>query len=445
MSVDSTARRTTAQRELGAAMLRLKEASGKSYESLGRRSLMSASTLHRYCRGEIAVPTTDALERFVRACGATPDQLAELRELWSAAVEARRAPEPTPEPEPAPPDRPTWRSRWPVAAVMVTMLAGSQAPPMPAPVSAPGMDIWTLGTALEVNRRQCPVDAVTCTPPRPLGSGPVRAAPAAVRCQGRTYVFTVAADGRLRAWMDGTSHDLGGDLRTGVAATCYGPQVQVFGQDTKGRLRQFWYDGADGLWHRDVDFGPVASAPAVTGFGGQLQVFAAGTDGHLRQWWFDNAYGIWHYGDDRGGRLASAPTAISIEGRLHVFGRGADGNLRQWWYDGSTGIWRHDIDLGLPIRSAPAAVAYNGEILVLAAGEDGRLRAVRFNRSWQSATDLGGTVDAAPAAVRVGNRVLVFAAQRDGSLARWTYDGVRAAWEGPVVAGRDAWSVPAGL
>lgn len=81
---DRRLRRTAAVRELGEAMRRLKEASGKSYESLSRRSLVSASTLHRYCRGEISPPTFAVVELFARACAATPAQIGELRDLWTA-------------------------------------------------------------------------------------------------------------------------------------------------------------------------------------------------------------------------------------------------------------------------------------------------------------------------------------------------------------------------
>ena len=43
--------RTQALREVGRLMHELKQRSGLSYEVLARRSLVSTSTLHRYCRG----------------------------------------------------------------------------------------------------------------------------------------------------------------------------------------------------------------------------------------------------------------------------------------------------------------------------------------------------------------------------------------------------------
>ena len=99
-----------------AALLReLKNRSGLSYGMLARRLHTSTSTLHRYCNGD-AVPMEYApVERFARTCGATPEELAELRRRWRLADEQRgkrakppagakdaAAPEGKPEPEPNP-------------------------------------------------------------------------------------------------------------------------------------------------------------------------------------------------------------------------------------------------------------------------------------------------------------------------------------------------------
>lgn len=63
----------------------LKERSGLSYGSLGKRLHMSASTLHRYVNGD-AVPTDYApVERFARLCKATPGELVELHRRWILA------------------------------------------------------------------------------------------------------------------------------------------------------------------------------------------------------------------------------------------------------------------------------------------------------------------------------------------------------------------------
>ncbi|MEV7969972.1 helix-turn-helix transcriptional regulator [Sphaerisporangium sp. NPDC088356] len=49
----------------------LKLRGGRTYEALGRRTGMSRSTVHRYCRGEIVPDSYGPLERIARACGAT--------------------------------------------------------------------------------------------------------------------------------------------------------------------------------------------------------------------------------------------------------------------------------------------------------------------------------------------------------------------------------------
>lgn len=69
---------------------RLKERSGLSYGVLGKRLHTSASTLHRYVNGD-AVPTDYApVERFARACRATPAELVELHRQWILADARRR-------------------------------------------------------------------------------------------------------------------------------------------------------------------------------------------------------------------------------------------------------------------------------------------------------------------------------------------------------------------
>ncbi|MEU9388781.1 helix-turn-helix transcriptional regulator [Streptomyces sp. NPDC048324] len=69
---------------------RLKERSGLSYGVLGKRLHTSGSTLHRYVNGD-AVPTDYApVERFARACRATPEELVELHRQWILADARRR-------------------------------------------------------------------------------------------------------------------------------------------------------------------------------------------------------------------------------------------------------------------------------------------------------------------------------------------------------------------
>lgn len=93
--------------EFAALLGQLKERSGLSYGTLGKRLHMSASTLHRYVNGD-AVPVDYApVERLARLCRATPDELVELHRLWVRAdvSRGRKAAEPKPLAEPSPTER----------------------------------------------------------------------------------------------------------------------------------------------------------------------------------------------------------------------------------------------------------------------------------------------------------------------------------------------------
>ncbi|MFI8948950.1 helix-turn-helix domain-containing protein [Streptomyces sp. NPDC053750] len=69
-----------------AGLLReLKERSGLSYGTLGKRLHMSASTLHRYVSGEVVPVEFAPVERLARACRATPEELLELHRHWIRA------------------------------------------------------------------------------------------------------------------------------------------------------------------------------------------------------------------------------------------------------------------------------------------------------------------------------------------------------------------------
>ncbi|MFH9734814.1 helix-turn-helix domain-containing protein [Streptomyces sp. NPDC017260] len=69
-----------------AGLLReLKERSGLSYGTLGKRLHMSASTLHRYVSGEVVPVEFAPVERLARACRATPEELLELHRRWIRA------------------------------------------------------------------------------------------------------------------------------------------------------------------------------------------------------------------------------------------------------------------------------------------------------------------------------------------------------------------------
>jgi plasmid maintenance system antidote protein VapI len=76
--------------EFAARLRELNERSGRSYGALATRLHVSTSTLHRYCNGT-AVPSEYApVERFARVCGATPEELVALHQLWLLANAERR-------------------------------------------------------------------------------------------------------------------------------------------------------------------------------------------------------------------------------------------------------------------------------------------------------------------------------------------------------------------
>ncbi|MEU5916240.1 helix-turn-helix transcriptional regulator [Streptomyces sp. NPDC047141] len=82
-----------AEVEAFAARVRgLKERDGRSYEALGRRLGVSASTLHRYGSGAAVPESFAVVGRLARLCGADADEVRELEELWRRADHVRRPP-----------------------------------------------------------------------------------------------------------------------------------------------------------------------------------------------------------------------------------------------------------------------------------------------------------------------------------------------------------------
>ncbi|GHA70113.1 helix-turn-helix domain-containing protein [Streptomyces termitum] len=95
--------RDPAVEEFAALVRALKARDGRSYEALGRRLGVSASTLHRYCSGE-AVPEGFApVARLAVLCGASAGETASLEAAWTRADRARRPPTPVPAPGPEAP------------------------------------------------------------------------------------------------------------------------------------------------------------------------------------------------------------------------------------------------------------------------------------------------------------------------------------------------------
>lgn len=95
----------------------LKARDGRSYEALGRRLSVSASTLHRYCSGATVPEEFTVVDRLAVLCGADEEERRALEAAWTRADGARRPPAPEPGAAPAP---------------------GPGPAPKPAPEAAPG-------------------------------------------------------------------------------------------------------------------------------------------------------------------------------------------------------------------------------------------------------------------------------------------------------------------
>ncbi|MFG2334103.1 helix-turn-helix domain-containing protein [Streptomyces sp. NPDC048604] len=80
----------------------LKARDGRSYEALGRRLSVSASTLHRYCSGATVPEEFAVVARLALLCGADGAERRALDVAWNRADAARRPPAPEPRAKPAP-------------------------------------------------------------------------------------------------------------------------------------------------------------------------------------------------------------------------------------------------------------------------------------------------------------------------------------------------------
>ncbi|MGW8356837.1 helix-turn-helix domain-containing protein [Streptomyces wedmorensis] len=80
----------------------LKARDGRSYEALGRRLSVSASTLHRYCSGATVPEEFAVIDRLALLCGADEEERRALEVAWTRADGARRPPAPEPGAKSAP-------------------------------------------------------------------------------------------------------------------------------------------------------------------------------------------------------------------------------------------------------------------------------------------------------------------------------------------------------
>ncbi|OLO25533.1 transcriptional regulator [Streptomyces sp. MNU77] len=125
----------------------LKARDGRSYEALGRRLSVSASTLHRYCSGATVPEEFSVVDRLALLCGADGEERRALEAAWTEADRARRpaaspapvpavsaAPQSNPEPsapEPAPGPAPDPTAQAPSAQAPSAQDPSAQAPSAP--------------------------------------------------------------------------------------------------------------------------------------------------------------------------------------------------------------------------------------------------------------------------------------------------------------------------
>ncbi|MFF5427334.1 MULTISPECIES: helix-turn-helix domain-containing protein [unclassified Streptomyces] len=133
----------------------LKARDGRSYEALGRRLSVSASTLHRYCSGTTVPEEFAVVDRLALLCGADGEERRALEEAWRRAARTRLPGRPTP-PRPAQPSgdpaAPRQQHPWAVTApgaVADQRAVADQPETRPRPDSAVPRDRggWARGVA----------------------------------------------------------------------------------------------------------------------------------------------------------------------------------------------------------------------------------------------------------------------------------------------------------
>ncbi|MFI9207530.1 helix-turn-helix domain-containing protein [Streptomyces sp. NPDC053253] len=169
--------------EFSARLRALKARGGRSYEALGRRLNVSASTLHRYCSGATVPERFAVIDRMARLCGTDEDERRKLEELWTRADHSRRPrpqePEREPQPEPEEPERERAPEQEPEPAPVREQ--GTDPVPEPEPERRPGPE-----PAAVPERAPEPVPA-----PRPAPElaalGTLTTAPAPRRSRSRSW------------------------------------------------------------------------------------------------------------------------------------------------------------------------------------------------------------------------------------------------------------------
>ncbi|WP_411076834.1 helix-turn-helix domain-containing protein [Streptomyces sp. cmx-10-25] len=118
----------------------LKTRDGRSYEALGRRLSVGASTLHRYCSGATVPEEFAVVDRLALLCGADEEERRALAAAWTEADRARRRaapPVPASVPPPVPTPVPSAPNPSPDPAPTAPNPSPEPAPTAPNPTPAP--------------------------------------------------------------------------------------------------------------------------------------------------------------------------------------------------------------------------------------------------------------------------------------------------------------------
>ncbi|MFF9162180.1 helix-turn-helix domain-containing protein [Streptomyces longwoodensis] len=161
----------------------LKARDGRSYEALGRRLSVSASTLHRYCSGATVPEEFAVVDRLALLCGVDEEERGALEAAWTEADRARRraalpAPPPVPAVSAAPESNPEPSAPQPGPGPALADLSAPEAPrahpgraaPAPLLVAAVALAVVALAAALLGHRTH------TASAPAPASTAPGRTA-----------------------------------------------------------------------------------------------------------------------------------------------------------------------------------------------------------------------------------------------------------------------------
>ncbi|MFD7825796.1 helix-turn-helix domain-containing protein [Streptomyces sp. NPDC059242] len=215
----------------------LKARDGRSYEALGRRLSISASTLHRYCSGATVPEEFAVVDRLALLGGTDEEERRALEVAWTQADRARRgAASPTPPPVPAVSATPESNPEPPAPKPSLDPAPNSTAPQAPRARprrGAPALLLAAVAVAVAVALVMLVLTAALLAHPARTASAPAPADP------GRTAHPPLHLEHRLPA--------LGGRLRAHLPRGPGPPhsrpnagrrRLQGVGQDARCRARR---------------------------------------------------------------------------------------------------------------------------------------------------------------------------------------------------------------